>query len=238
MHFNRRWAADRGRLRQPRAGRRRRAAAAPRAPAQPPPPPRAPSTAAERWILPCPGTSRSRPPTARPWARRRSCRRVPGAGTLASTQADPAHGQSGCRRDRGTVRHPVQRARGLPAGGQIDGATDASCHLTWPVLAGIGKVESGPRSRRRAGRERAHPLADPRPRPFRRLRIAAIHDTDGGRWDGDTVWDRAVGPMQFIPSSWRSARRRRQRRRRRRPEQHLRRDAGAAAATSAPAAAT
>ena len=34
--------------------------------------------------------------------------------------------------------------------------------------------------------------------------VAAIPDTDGGRWDGDTTWDRAVGPMQFIPSSWRS----------------------------------
>jgi len=31
---------------------------------------------------------------------------------------------------------------------------------------------------------------------------AAIRDTDDGRFDGDTVWDRAVGPFQFIPSSW------------------------------------
>jgi hypothetical protein len=30
----------------------------------------------------------------------------------------------------------------------------------------------------------------------------AIHDTDGGRYDGDTKWDRAVGPMQFLPSTW------------------------------------
>ncbi|MGO3885493.1 MAG: lytic transglycosylase domain-containing protein, partial [Mycetocola sp.] len=29
-----------------------------------------------------------------------------------------------------------------------------------------------------------------------------IRDTDGGRLDGDTEWDRAVGPMQFIPQSW------------------------------------
>lgn len=31
---------------------------------------------------------------------------------------------------------------------------------------------------------------------------ARISDTDNGRLDGDTTWDRAVGPMQFIPSSW------------------------------------
>ena len=31
---------------------------------------------------------------------------------------------------------------------------------------------------------------------------AAIHDTDDGVYDGDTVWDRAVGPMQFIPGTW------------------------------------
>ena len=33
---------------------------------------------------------------------------------------------------------------------------------------------------------------------------AAITDTDRGRYDGDTRWDRAVGPMQFIPSTWAS----------------------------------
>lgn len=33
--------------------------------------------------------------------------------------------------------------------------------------------------------------------------VAAIADTDGGRLDGDRVHDRAVGPMQFIPQTWR-----------------------------------
>ena len=29
-----------------------------------------------------------------------------------------------------------------------------------------------------------------------------VPDSDGGVFDGDTEFDRAVGPMQFIPSSW------------------------------------
>jgi membrane-bound lytic murein transglycosylase B len=32
----------------------------------------------------------------------------------------------------------------------------------------------------------------------------AISDTDGGAVDGDSVWDRAVGPLQFIPTSWKT----------------------------------
>ena len=32
--------------------------------------------------------------------------------------------------------------------------------------------------------------------------VAKITDTDGGTLDQDTTWDRAVGPMQFIPSTW------------------------------------
>jgi len=32
--------------------------------------------------------------------------------------------------------------------------------------------------------------------------VAAIVDTDGGALDGDPLWDRAVGPLQFLPSTW------------------------------------
>ena len=32
--------------------------------------------------------------------------------------------------------------------------------------------------------------------------IRAIADTDSGALDGDVEWDRAVGPMQFIPETW------------------------------------
>lgn len=31
---------------------------------------------------------------------------------------------------------------------------------------------------------------------------AVVRDSDGGYYDGDTTHDRAVGPMQFLPSSW------------------------------------
>jgi membrane-bound lytic murein transglycosylase B len=32
--------------------------------------------------------------------------------------------------------------------------------------------------------------------------VMAIADTDDGELDEDMEWDRAVGPMQFIPTTW------------------------------------
>lgn len=29
-----------------------------------------------------------------------------------------------------------------------------------------------------------------------------VRDTDGGALDGDVTYDRAVGPMQFLPTTW------------------------------------
>lgn len=37
---------------------------------------------------------------------------------------------------------------------------------------------------------------------FRGNGFAVIHDSDNGRLDGNGRWDRAVGPMQFIPETW------------------------------------
>ncbi|MFI1220637.1 MULTISPECIES: lytic murein transglycosylase [unclassified Streptomyces] len=84
---------------------------------------------------------------------------------------------------------------------QTVGTTDPACRLPWQLLAAIGKVESG---QARGGRVDANGTASP---PILGPALngqgfALIKDTDGGAYDSDAVHDRAVGPMQFIPSTW------------------------------------
>ncbi|WP_172385448.1 lytic transglycosylase domain-containing protein [Streptomyces sp. MNP-20] len=78
------------------------------------------------------------------------------------------------------------------------------CNLPWQLLAAIGKVESG---QARGGRvdddgTTLTPILGP---VLDGNGFAKITDTDGGAFDGDTTHDRAVGPMQFIPSTWASS---------------------------------
>ncbi len=92
----------------------------------------------------------------------------------------------------------------LTAAGAAPSVTN-SCAVDWTVLAGIAQVES------RHGRiDGDHDVAadgDVVP-PIRGRALdgtrgtQTIRDTDGGELDGDADFDRAMGPLQFIPTTW------------------------------------
>jgi len=78
------------------------------------------------------------------------------------------------------------------------------CRLSWSTIAGIGRVES---DHGRFGGASVDADGVARPRIIGvpldgSPGVREIRDTDGGRLDGDTTFDRAVGPMQFLPGTW------------------------------------
>ncbi|WP_370247935.1 lytic murein transglycosylase [Nocardioides sp.] len=83
-------------------------------------------------------------------------------------------------------------------------SADASCRLRWQMLAAVGRVESdhGQAGGSVLGADGRATPAILGPRLTGRGDVARITDTDAGELDGDTVYDRAVGPMQFLPATW------------------------------------
>lgn len=97
-----------------------------------------------------------------------------------------------------------ERALAAYAGAALaKNAERPNCDLGWNTLAGIGWVES------RHGSYGGASIADDGTvsPPIIGIALdgsttALITDTDGGEFDGDAEFDRALGPMQFIPGSW------------------------------------
>ncbi|MGL5810181.1 MAG: lytic murein transglycosylase [Nocardioides sp.] len=82
-------------------------------------------------------------------------------------------------------------------------AADPDCKLAWELLAAIGRVES---DHGRFGESTIDADGTVTP-PIIGIQLdgergTQVPDSDDGRIDGDSEWDRAVGPMQFIPATW------------------------------------
>jgi hypothetical protein len=98
-------------------------------------------------------------------------------------------------------------ARALQAYGVADLAVkneQPDCNLSWVTIAGLARIESN------HGRYRGAVIAETGKVTPPIIGVPldgtggnrTIGDTDGGVLDGDTSLDRAVGPLQFIPSTW------------------------------------
>ena len=137
--------------------------------------------------------------------------RVPAQAVKAPASLTPPHTwpwrprqRPAGRVDRLGQRHPGRGPGGVPA--RRDRHRRRRPQLPPALAAGggdrPGRVRPRPRERQHADRPGHREARHLRPRPRRQARHREIRDTDAGQYDQDSRYDRAVGPMQFIPSTW------------------------------------
>ncbi|MDQ0756627.1 lytic transglycosylase domain-containing protein [Arthrobacter sp. B3I4] len=98
---------------------------------------------------------------------------------------------------------PARALRAYVAAAAAANDAAPACRIGWNTVAAVGSVESahgtyGGGSLNSAG-QASGPIVGP---SLNGAGFAAIADTDAGALDGDPHWDHAVGPMQFIPTTW------------------------------------
>src|SRR4051794_4919392 len=87
---------------------------------------------------------------------------------------------------------------------QVIDTADRSCRLDWTLIGAIGRVES---NHGRYGGNTLDANGVSRPGIYGipldgSNGTQKIPDTDAGQYDRDPQYDRAVGPLQFIPATW------------------------------------
>jgi membrane-bound lytic murein transglycosylase B len=88
---------------------------------------------------------------------------------------------------------------------RVEAKAAPSCRLSWALLAGIGLIESDHARGGGSWNAKWTGVANPPilgPLLDGNHGYPAIVDTDHGALDGNASFDRAVGPMQFLPSTW------------------------------------
>lgn len=93
---------------------------------------------------------------------------------------------------------PENHLAGYISGAQTAASEFPSCNIAWNTLAGIGFIESH-HGTYGAGEDGGRIIG---PRLDGSGEFMEVPDTDNGELDGDPEYDRAVGPMQFLPESW------------------------------------
>ncbi len=118
----------------------------------------------------------------------------------------PADALAGWAQQVGTrVGIPVVAVQAYGYAELVLNRTRPACRLSWTTLAAIAKVESAHGSANGAvlGADgQALPAIVGLPLDGKGGR-QLIADTDGGALDSDRTFDRAMGPLQFIPTTWR-----------------------------------
>lgn len=99
---------------------------------------------------------------------------------------------------------PVEALEAYGYAARVAQVENPDCHLGWTTLAGIGMVESHHGTYRGASIAANGDVSPP-------IRGVRLDGTNGNleiidseaELDGDPVYARAMGPMQFIPDTWR-----------------------------------